>query len=109
LDSFDKISKVKFTGTFGDKILDAPDFQIVDSENQFLKFRVCSVYDASEKKNVVLGIYMYYQEDYLRSPLHGPVLMSKESFDDLCDYVAERLAKKPSRTPPTRGGDCSSH
>lgn len=80
----------------GDKIIDVGSvFEVIDSEQQYLGFRVGPVF--YDKKQRARGLWINYQKQYMESEYEGPFLMSEETFRELSIYVRHgfRRAKYP--------------
>lgn len=64
-------------------------FDVLDSE-QLLRFRVGPVF-GDEGQLPEYGIWIWYQSEYLKSPIQGPFLMDRYIFDELIDYIDGRF------------------
>jgi hypothetical protein len=81
-------------GEWGDRIVeDGTIMQIVESEGQMVGVRVGSVFrkDGEAKEP---GIWIEFQELYMHSPMHGPLLLSKSTWRELNEYVESALAEE---------------
>lgn len=68
---------------------DCTSMDIVDSEDQLLKFRVGQVF--FKKGSPKLGLWVWYQEKNMASKQKGPFLMDKDSWDELKKYVDKKF------------------
>jgi hypothetical protein len=69
--------------------------EVVDSENQKLLFRVGEVFFKSGKSKV--GLWIWYQEENLKSKEMGPVLMDEKNWNKIKGHINKkfRIYKDP--------------
>ena len=66
------------------------EIEVTDSENQLLQFRVGQVFfDKSQRTQV--GLWVWYQEKKLSSKLKGPVLIDKDSWNQVKKYIDKKF------------------
>jgi hypothetical protein len=66
------------------------EIEVTDSENQLLQFRVGQVF-FNKGQRTQIGLWIWYQEKKLNSKLKGPVLMDKDSWDQVKKYIDKKF------------------
>lgn len=79
------------------KVEESPvSIDLVDSENQFLEFRVGQVFFETGKPKI--GLWICYQKKFMAGNQQGPVLMDKSNWKKIKNYIDKKFRRKDCLT-----------